>query len=555
MYEPRGHAAMSGAILQPPTRPDADYGVLFIEVSGCLPMCGHGTIGVATVLVETGMVPVTEPVTTIRLDTPAGLVVAEVAVEDGAATAVTLRNVPSFAVGLDRKVEVPGYGEVALRPRVRRQLLRDRRARRARAAVRPRRARTTCSTPGWRSWTPINAAGPARPPGGPGHPRLPPRLPRRARLGRPRTPGTRWRSTRAGSTARPAAPAPAPGWPSCTPAASCRCDTRLRQRVVHRHPLHRPARRARPTVGGLPAVVPTITGRAWITGTAQYLLDPDDPFPGRLPALTSSRLPQSGGPLATSSLEAPAAGAFAAAEAVRADPRRPARLAAGRRGRPVRRAHGGRRRRSRPPPTSSAALAVREVGKPLTEARAEVARTAAIRRYYAQPPYDPVGAVHEPAAGPGLLLTRRRPHGVAGLITPWNFPFAIPIWKAAPALAVGNAVVLKPAPEATACALRLAELIQQRLPDGRVHRAARRGDRGQRAVVAAADVVSFTGSTAVGRAVVRAATARGIPVQAEMGGQNAAIVLPDADIDAAAGPASPPRSPDTPGRSAPPPAG
>ena len=56
MYEPRGHAAMSGAILQPPTRPDADCGVLFIEVSGCLPMCGHGTIGVATVLVETGMV-------------------------------------------------------------------------------------------------------------------------------------------------------------------------------------------------------------------------------------------------------------------------------------------------------------------------------------------------------------------------------------------------------------------------------------------------------------------------------------------------------------------
>ena len=84
MYEPRGHSAMSGAILQPPTRPDADWGVLYIEVSGCLPMCGHGTIGVATVLVETGMVEVVEPVTTVRLDTPAGLVVAEVAVSDGA---------------------------------------------------------------------------------------------------------------------------------------------------------------------------------------------------------------------------------------------------------------------------------------------------------------------------------------------------------------------------------------------------------------------------------------------------------------------------------------
>jgi len=112
MYEPRGHAAMSGAILQPATRPDADYGVLFIEVSGLLPMCGHGTIGVATVLVETGMVPVTEPVTTVRLDTPAGLVSVDVRVEDGAARSVTLTNVPAFSVGLDLKAEVPGFGTV-----------------------------------------------------------------------------------------------------------------------------------------------------------------------------------------------------------------------------------------------------------------------------------------------------------------------------------------------------------------------------------------------------------------------------------------------------------
>ena len=112
MFEPRGHAAMSGAILQPPTRPDADFGVLFIEVSGCLPMCGHGTIGVATVLVETGMVAVTEPVTTVRLDTPAGLVVAEVAVSDGHADEVTIRNVPSFSVALDQRVDVEGLGNV-----------------------------------------------------------------------------------------------------------------------------------------------------------------------------------------------------------------------------------------------------------------------------------------------------------------------------------------------------------------------------------------------------------------------------------------------------------
>ena len=101
MTEPRGHPAMSGAILQPSTRPDADCGVLYIEVSGCLPMCGHGTMGVATVLVETGMVRVVEPITTVRLDTPAGVVVAEVQVDRGHANAVTIENVPSFCAELD----------------------------------------------------------------------------------------------------------------------------------------------------------------------------------------------------------------------------------------------------------------------------------------------------------------------------------------------------------------------------------------------------------------------------------------------------------------------
>mgnify|MGYP001181932641 CR=1 FL=1 len=112
MFEPHGHAAMSGAILQPPTRPDADWGVVYIEVSGCLPMCGHGTIGVATVLVETGMVEVTEPQTVIRLDTPAGLVIATVETEGTRARAVTIENVPSFVTELDAAVEVPGLGTV-----------------------------------------------------------------------------------------------------------------------------------------------------------------------------------------------------------------------------------------------------------------------------------------------------------------------------------------------------------------------------------------------------------------------------------------------------------
>ncbi|MEU1225728.1 aldehyde dehydrogenase family protein [Streptomyces sp. NPDC005828] len=181
-----------------------------------------------------------------------------------------------------------------------------------------------------------------------------------------------------------------------------------------------------------------------------------------------------------------------------------------------------------------AELAVREVGKPLAEARAEVARAAAIWRYYAQAPFQPTGEVHETSAGGGLLLTRRRPHGVAGLITPWNFPFAIPTWKAAPALAAGNTVVLKPAPEATACAQRLAEIVQGAVPEA-VFTVLPGGATEGNALVSSADVVSFTGSTPVGQAVARAATARGIPAQAEMGGLNAALVLPDADMEQAAG--------------------
>ncbi|GII70435.1 aldehyde dehydrogenase [Sphaerisporangium melleum] len=178
-----------------------------------------------------------------------------------------------------------------------------------------------------------------------------------------------------------------------------------------------------------------------------------------------------------------------------------------------------------------AALAVREVGKPITEAKGEVARAAAILRYYSQQVFDPVGAVHEPS-GSGLSYTRRRPHGVAGLITPWNFPLAIPLWKAAPALAFGNAVVLKPAPQALGCALRLAELLG--LPEDVFQVVPGDAEEGV-ALIEAADVISFTGSAAVGRKVAVAAVGRGVPVQAEMGGQNPSVVLDDANLEAAAG--------------------
>jgi aldehyde dehydrogenase (NAD+) len=178
-------------------------------------------------------------------------------------------------------------------------------------------------------------------------------------------------------------------------------------------------------------------------------------------------------------------------------------------------------------------LVIREVGKPRTEAAGEVARSVAILRYYAQQVYDPVGSVHESGSGVGLAYTRRRPRGVAGLITPWNFPLAIPLWKAAPALAFGNAVLLKPAPQATACALRLQELLAARLPAD-VFQVLPGDAAAGRAIVDCVDVVSFTGSAAVGATVAAASASRGVPVQCEMGGQNPAIVLPDADVAAAA---------------------
>jgi proline racemase len=277
MYEPRGHASMSGAILQPPTRPDADWGVLYIEVSGCLPMCGHGTIGVATVLVETGMVEVTEPVTTIRLDTPAGLVVAEVAVEDGAARSVTLTNVPSFATRLDATVDVPGFGAVPYDLAFGGNFY---------AMVRledlglpfDRAEKQRLLDAGLAIMGAINEKDLPVHPENPGITGC-----HHVQLVAPGSDATHSRH----------AMAIHPGWFDRSP---CGTGTSARMAQLHARgelPLHRDfvnesfigttftGRLVEETrlADGRTAVVPTITGRAWITGTAQYLLDPEDPFP------------------------------------------------------------------------------------------------------------------------------------------------------------------------------------------------------------------------------------------------------------------------------------
>jgi alpha-ketoglutaric semialdehyde dehydrogenase len=178
-------------------------------------------------------------------------------------------------------------------------------------------------------------------------------------------------------------------------------------------------------------------------------------------------------------------------------------------------------------------LGIREVGKPRTEMAAEVARGIAILRYYAQQVLDPDGSTFPSSDGRSLLMARRKPHGVVGLITPWNFPVAIPLWKVAPGLAYGNGVVLKPARQALATALRLGELISQELPDGLFEVLAADGTAAD-VLISSSDAVSFTGSVEVGRHVIAEATKHGLPVQAEMGGQNPSIVLSDADVSRAA---------------------
>src|ERR1700722_14519025 len=167
---------------------------------------------------------------------------------------------------------------------------------------------------------------------------------------------------------------------------------------------------------------------------------------------------------------------------------------------------------SRPAP----AVVAREGGKPVSEARGEVARGVAILRYYAQAALLPDGETIPAAAADQLLMARHVPVGVTALLTPWNFPVAIPLWKAAPSLAYGNATILKPSSAAAATGLAVAEIVSASLPDDVFQvvlgGAATAGPLVDNPGVAA---VSFTGSSEVGRQISRRAAERGCRVQAE----------------------------------------
>jgi proline racemase len=268
MNEPRGHGAMSGAILQRPCRHDTDWGVVFVEVSGYLPMCGHGTIGVATVLVETGRVAVTEPETIVRLDVPAGLVVARVQVSGGRARSVTIRNVPAFVHELDAQAGGVRY-DMAFGGNF--YAIAD--AASVGLSVAPENA-PALITAGLE---------------------LMDALPEPVHPENDAIRGCHhviWTDVPGPGADGRAATAIHPGWVDRSP-----CGTGTSARMAQRYArgllelgspfVHESIIGTRFTgrlvgetmVGGRSAVIPEITGRAWITGMGSYVLDPSDPFP------------------------------------------------------------------------------------------------------------------------------------------------------------------------------------------------------------------------------------------------------------------------------------
>ena len=179
---------------------------------------------------------------------------------------------------------------------------------------------------------------------------------------------------------------------------------------------------------------------------------------------------------------------------------------------------------------------MREEGKSLPEAKGETLRGVTLLRYYAMQTMLPDGDVIPSAGAKTFLYTKRVPLGVVALITPWNFPVAIPIWKAAPALAFGNTVVLKPSELAPLTSYRIAECFHEAgLPAGVFNVIFGQGARVGETLTSHPDVaaLSFTGSVKTGRLLSGQANVSGKKIQLEMGGKNAAVILADANLDQA----------------------
>jgi len=276
-FEPRGNDVMSGTLLTEPCHPEADIGVLYFEVGNWMPMCGHDTIGVATALVEAGLVNVTEPITHITLDTPAGLVRLEVEVEDSTAKSVSFINAPAFVMARDAKVRTAEYGELKLDIAYGGNIY----------AILPAKSVGLNFAPVTASA--LVAAGCS----------LKDDINRQIKVQHPELPMENQVThvefyqlgSNPGDPIRNAVVIP-PGAidrSPCGTGTSAKCSVLAAEGLLKKGGsfVHESIIGSRFTcqylddaeVCGIPAVIPRVTGRAWVTGINTYMIAPDDPFP------------------------------------------------------------------------------------------------------------------------------------------------------------------------------------------------------------------------------------------------------------------------------------
>lgn len=278
VLEPRGHPWMFAAVLTEPTTEGSDAGLIFFNPGGYDTMCGHGTIAICTVLVETGRVRVEGPETDITLDTPAGTVHAQVAVEDGLVREVTLFNVPSFLYKADVPVQVPDLGRIAVDVAYGGDLFYAiLPAESVGLEIRPERDNDII-VQGRKIWDALIEQVEVQHPENPslkgfvgvifsGPPTHPDATAKNACFGPP------------GFTDRSPC-----GTGTCAKMASlyARSELGLNEEFVHESfigTLFRGKVMREERVGPYPGIVPAITGNAWVTGIQQFVLDPRDPFP------------------------------------------------------------------------------------------------------------------------------------------------------------------------------------------------------------------------------------------------------------------------------------
>ena len=289
LREPRGYPASNVNLVLPPTHPDADAGFVIMEQTEYPPMSGTNTMCTVTALLETGMLPATEPVTELVLETPAGLVAVEARVEGGKVTRVTFENVPAFPVHLGARVEVPTYGEIEVDVAWGGMFYAIADAARFGLEIVPEHGRQLA-----RVGAMVKQA--AREQLEAVHPENPEI--RQASIGQLTGPWDRAAQTASNAVSvatgeldwdRPET------WTGALDRSPCGTGTCARMAALHARgelELGEEFRNRGPvgtefigrlirktTVGGVPAVVPTIAGAAWITGIAQYSVDPSDPFP------------------------------------------------------------------------------------------------------------------------------------------------------------------------------------------------------------------------------------------------------------------------------------